>query len=196
MEHDLSKAELRAEISARIAELPEEYIRISDIELAKAVEALPEFASARNIMIYYSVGREAGTHGIAAAALSAGKTVAFPHCERGGLMRARVVAGLDELRPAMLGIPAPSGDAPVIPAESLDLIVVPALAYDMGGYRLGYGGGYYDRYLSATPAFTVGMVRERLLAEELPREAHDVAVKCLVTECRVYRSELIAVRTR
>jgi 5-formyltetrahydrofolate cyclo-ligase len=64
----------------------------------------------------------------------------------------------------------------------LELIIVPALTYDRMGYRLGYGGGYYDRYLLNIPAFTVGMARERLVRDALPRESHDVAMKCLATE--------------
>jgi 5-formyltetrahydrofolate cyclo-ligase len=82
----------------------------------------------------------------------------------------------------MLNIPAPPDTAPIIAPEELDLVIVPALAYDSAGYRLGYGGGYYDRYLHDIPAFTVGLARERLIVGELPTEQHDIAVKCVVTE--------------
>jgi len=100
-------------------------------------------------------------------------------------MEARIVYDLSELQPAMLGIPAPAGTAPVIAPETLDLIIVPALTYDRAGFRLGYGGGYYDRYLFGIPAFTLGLARERLIEAELPKEPHDVAVKCVITECGI-----------
>ena len=100
-------------------------------------------------------------------------------------MEARVVRSLDELAPSMLGIPAPPDTAKLLAPEELDLIFVPALAYDAFGYRIGYGGGYYDRYLHDLSAYTVGLARERLLREILPVEPHDIAVKCVIMEDRV-----------
>ena len=97
-------------------------------------------------------------------------------------MHAGVAGRLEELSPEVLGIPAPKESAVRLDPDELDLIIVPAITFDRSGYRLGYGGGYYDRYLAQTKAFTVGLARERLVKEELPREAHDIAVKCLITE--------------
>ena len=176
------KVELRKKIREKIAALPDDYIAASDNGLLLRVTTLKEFIAARNIMIYCSVEREPATWEIIKAAMSMGKTVALPLCYRGGVMDARAISDLADLRPAMLGIPAPPDTAPVIAPEELDLIIVPALMFDMSGYRLGYGGGYYDRYLSGTGAFTVGLARERLITDTLPREPHDIAVKCLVTE--------------
>ena len=176
------KAELRKKIADEISSLPEDYITASDMELSRMVISLKEFIDARNIMIYCSVKREPTTLEIAKTALAMGKTTAFPLCYRGGIMHAHAVSSLGELRPAVLGIPAPPDSAPLISPEELDLIIVPALTYDKDGYRLGYGGGYYDRYLPGLSACTVGLARQRLMRTELPREPHDVAVKCIVTE--------------
>ena len=185
MEHEL-KALLRRQVYKEISNLPDDYLDDSDMELFIRFASLDEFAAARNIMTYYSVKREPATQSIAKAALSMGKTVAFPYCYRGGIMQARVVSSLDELRPAMFGIPAPPDTAPIITPEELDLIIVPALTYDSHGYRLGYGGGYYDRYLDGVTAFTAGLARGRLIKDELPKEPFDVAVKCVITEERVF----------
>ena len=179
------KAELRRQISEDISALPDDYLADSDIALYRQIISLPEFSSARNIMLYYSVKREPDTHAIAEFALRAGKTVAFPLCYRGGIMKPLIVGDLGELRPAMLNIPAPPDTAVQISPEDLDLIIVPALAYDINGYRLGYGGGYYDRFLLSSPAYTVGLSRERLMKRNLPVEPHDIAVKCVVTEERI-----------
>ena len=178
------KEELRIRLKAKITAMPDDYIALSDRGLARNVVSLDEFAAARNIFLYFSVEREPDTREIAKIALQMGKTVAFPLCFRGGLMSARVVKDLNELHPAMLGIPAPPIDAPAIGPDDLDLIIVPALAYDEEGYRIGYGGGYYDRYLSGFQAHTVGLARERLMEVALPREPHDVAVERVVTEER------------
>jgi len=184
---NIIKDELRNRLREEIAAFDEDYIANSNNELFLHVSSLKEFVAARNIMVYHSVEREPGTLLIAKAALSSGKTVSFPFCFRGGKMQARAVTDLSELRPAMLGIPAPPDTAPIIAPEELDLVIVPALTYDSAGFRLGYGGGYYDRYLHDIPAFTVGLARERLIMDELPREQHDIAVKCVVTECAVRR---------
>ena len=180
------KAKLRTTLRAEIAALPGEYISESDRGLFLQVASLKEFNNARNIMIYHSVEREPDTVAIIKAALSAGKTVALPYCLRGGVMQARVIRGLAELKPAMLGIPAPAPLAPLIAPDRLDMVIVPALTYDRDGYRLGYGGGYYDRFLAAVTAYTVGLARVRLIKDKLPREPHDVAVKNVITESGIY----------
>ena len=177
-----TKTELRKILRDEIAALPGGYIAESDAGLFRQLTSLKEFISARNIMMYYSVKREPDTVLIAKAALSGGKNLSFPYCLGGGIMQARVVRSLSELKPAALRIPAPTSVAPVIAPEELDLVVVPALTYDRAGYRLGHGAGYYDRFLRCTLAYRVGLAREMLIRDELPRQSHDVAVKCVVSE--------------
>ena len=181
------KNELRRQMRDEIDGLPSGYIDESNDGIFRKLATLDEFIRARSIMLYYSVEREPSTHKIAQAALDMGKIVAFPYCYLGGKMEARAIKSLDELVPAMLKIPAPSKSSAVIGPEEIDLIIVPALTYDRDGFRLGYGGGYYDRYLCDIFSFTVGIARERLLKIELPREEHDVAVHCLVTEDKITR---------
>jgi len=178
----MRKSDLRRQILEEIEALPDDYIVASDSSLFFQVTSLVEFRDARNIMLYHSVKREPDTIRIAETAFSMGKNVSFPYCLKGGLMQARTVLRLDDLIPAVLGIPAPPDSAELIEPDELELIIVPAITYDKAGYRLGYGGGYYDRYLARTRAFTVGLARARLVKDELPREPHDIAVKLLVTE--------------
>jgi len=182
----LLKSELRKIVTNEINALPEEYIEASNKGILQQLLSLEEYKNAKCIMLFCSVGREPDTLELTKSALGSGKTVAFPYCFKGGIMQAREVKDLSELRPAVLGIPAPSAEASVIPPEKLDLIIVPALAFDKGLYRLGYGGGYYDRYLSGIKACTIGLARQRLLRDKVPREAHDVAVNCLVTEEKIF----------
>ena len=81
----------------------------------------------------------------------------------------------------------PAADAPRMEPENGGVIIVPALAFDRSGYRMGQGGGYYDRYLSARNLFSVGIGRSCLLCDSVLRESHDKPVSCLVTETGVYR---------
>jgi 5-formyltetrahydrofolate cyclo-ligase len=183
------KQTLRRELTEQIAALPDEYITASDNEIFERVIALPEFRRATTIFAYYSVKREPDTHRIIDCALSLGKTVALPESLPQGVMVARRVTADDisKLQPGRMGIPSPPGDAEEIAPSDFDLIIVPAVTFDREGFRLGYGGGYYDRYLPKTTAFTVGLARERILRESVPREAHDVSARCLVTDANIRR---------
>jgi 5-formyltetrahydrofolate cyclo-ligase len=84
-------------------------------------------------------------------------------------------------------IPEPDDAAPRLEPCPGDLILVPALTFDRNGYRLGQGGGYYDRFLSAHDLFSVGLARDVLLLDDVPRESHDQCVSCLVTESCILR---------
>ncbi|MCL2391096.1 MAG: 5-formyltetrahydrofolate cyclo-ligase [Oscillospiraceae bacterium] len=180
------KTELRKLVAEEIAALPDDYITLSDKGILTHVLSLKEFTAAKSIMLYCSIGNEPDTLALAKAALAAGKNVAFPFCLKKGIMQAHHVRSLNELKPALLGIPAPPESSPIIERDKLDLIIVPALIFDKARYRLGYGGGYYDRYLDGINAYTVGITRHRLLRDEVPRAPHDVAVDCLVTEEQVF----------
>ena len=177
---------MRKQLGEEIAILPEDYISDSDSGIFLRLVSLSVFVEARNIMTYHSVKKEPDTIKIFKTALLMGKTVSFPYCLKGGIMQARAVNSLNELKPAVLGIPAPPDTAPVIAPDDLDLVIVPALTYDLTGNRIGYGGGYYDRYLNGIRAFTVGLARERLIRRELFVEPHDIPVKCVVTEERIF----------
>ena len=178
---------LRAELMKREAELPPEYIAASNEGIAKNLLSLPEFQAAKSIMFFYSIWNEPDTIWLMEQALLLGKTVTLPETLKGGIMKARVVAHLDELKPAVFNIPAPTQDMPELAPEALDFVLVPSVAYDRQGYRLGHGGGYYDRFLLRTGAFKCGIAREKMLINAAPRGKYDVAVNCLVTENEIFR---------
>nr|WP_254606012.1 5-formyltetrahydrofolate cyclo-ligase [Deinococcus sp. JMULE3] len=76
----------------------------------------------------------------------------------------------------------PPADAPQVPLDTVDAILLPGLAFDQAGVRLGYGGGFYDRLLPAFRGVTVGVIQDALLVPELPRDPHDGPAQWLVTE--------------
>ena len=163
-------------------EVGETYLRSCDRPIAERFFSLPEYRAARTVMLYVGVGPEPNTRPLIERALLDGKTVALPRVYGHGIMRAHKIGSLLELVPGALGILEPTENSPVIPPNHIDLIVVPGLAFSRDGRRLGHGGGYYDRFLAACPAFIVGLCRERLLMDDLPVEAHDIPVRCLITE--------------
>ena len=80
------------------------------------------------------------------------------------------------------GMLEPGEGCPLVPQEEIELILVPGLCFDRLGYRLGQGGGYYDRYLAGYGGTTVGLCRREVLQERVPREEHDRQVDLLVTD--------------
>lgn len=178
------KAALRKEILEQSDALAIDYLVKSDCGIFDIITNLPEFESARTIFSYYSIGREPDTIKIMEYALKTGKTVTLPVCFKGGIMEARAVESLDELSESWYHLLEPLSSTRVFAPSELDFIIVPALAFDLEGYRLGRGGGYYDRFLIKTEAFTAGITRECFIREALPREEHDMPVRCVVTEKR------------
>ncbi len=154
--------------------------------------ALPEMAAAHWVHFYVSTGSEVETRGMIAHALMQKKRVTVPRVDVAGgrLELFEIESTVRDLVPGFHGILEPRGDgrAPVA-ATQMELLVVPGVAYDAAGNRIGRGGGYYDRLLMelrdrvpiVAPAF------ECQIVERLPAEDHDQPVEIIVTEKRVIR---------
>ncbi len=156
----------------------------SDRLLFQRFLALPQLADCRSLLLYYGVGSEPDTAQLLEPLSLLGKALALPHCLPEGGMEARRYCGPDRLSPGSFGIPEPHMDCPVVRREDLSLILVPGLCFDEHGFRLGHGGGYYDRYLAGFDHLTVALCRDRLLFPSLPVETHDCPVHIILTESR------------
>lgn len=188
------KAELRASLAARRAEIPAEARPAMEQAIRAQLTALPAWQAAPLIVGYASVRGEIDMTPLWRAAIAAGKRYALPCTLTGaseGQMAFRQLDFFDPsaLRPARYGIPEPTEDCPLLPLQALQgaLILVPGLAFDEDGYRIGYGGGYYDRFLADLAAqgvsvTTVGLVFARCRVPSLPHEAHDVPVDIVLDE--------------
>lgn len=176
------KAALRRELAVRRNALPDREAKSRAIE--KRVLALPEYLRADELLLYLSTGSEVDTWGLLEKALRQGKAVFAPRCLDGeGRMAFYRVKSREELKQGRFGIWEP--DPAVCPSwEGLDgaLCLVPGLAFDGAGYRLGYGKGYYDRFLAAHAVEAVGLCYEELLLPRLPRQPLDQRVGRLVTQ--------------
>lgn len=178
------KAQLRREAAARRDALHER--PASSAAICQRVIGLPAFQAATAIHCFLPMRSEVDTRPVIAAALATGKAVAVPVVGRDGAL---THSWIDTLDPAtfthgQLGTPRPRHLRPAaIGAWSLTL--VPLLAFDRAGYRLGYGKGYYDQLLAAAGGMSVGVAFacQELLA--LPREPHDLPLDCIVTDAEV-----------
>lgn len=136
-------------------------------------------------MAYYPIRSEVDLTAAVQWARGRGWTVALPRVEGPGQMSAVVVSRWDALRPGAFGIPEPQG-ASLNPRE-LDVILVPGAAFDRRGHRLGYGRGFYDRFLpDAVHARVAGAAYREQWVETLPTDPHDVPVQYVVVEQGVW----------
>jgi len=169
---------------------------LSSAERASASQAIaatlsqrPDFDSARVVLLTLPFGSEWDTRLLLAAALGRGKTVAAPRVNV-----ARRMLELHELRdaeadvcPGYRGIPEPRSECPKTALAAIDWILVPGVAFDAQGRRVGYGGGYYDRLLPTLPAsaLRVAGAFEVQIVDRVPTAPHDLALDTIVTEARV-----------
>ena len=162
--------------------LSSEEKRFIDCKISDNLLKSDLYRDAACIFCYVSTSDEIGTAAILEQALTDGKTLCVPLCGRAGEMSARRILSLDELKSGAYGIPEPSSGAPEIPPDEISLVIVPALSCDRNGYRLGYGKGFYDRYLSEFSGCTIGVVYSDYILPEVPRGRFDVSVDILLTE--------------
>ncbi|HVZ81849.1 MAG TPA: 5-formyltetrahydrofolate cyclo-ligase [bacterium] len=152
----------------------------------------PEFDAARHIGAFFSVGTEINTYPILEGILQEGKKLYLPRLVKDQNRFDFVqVADFEHLSPGPFGIQEPSGGHPTATAE-LDLVLVPGLAFDPRGHRLGFGLGFYDRVLPhlRPGALSLGVGYGFQMVEHLPEDPHDIPLKALLTEKGfIYRKE-------
>lgn len=165
--------------------------RLSSL-LTERLRTLPEITAARDILLYLALPAEVRVEGLAEAADGDARRWYAPRCADPGRRLAiyPYTPGRTPLRPGPFGIPEPD---PALAAEAdpgaLDAIVVPALLLSEAGDRLGYGGGYYDRFLPRRAAHctAIGVLPDALVLPDLPRDPWDQPLDVIVTETRLLR---------
>ena len=179
------KKQLRSNIRKTLAAIPQEELTRSDDALFARFLALPQVQQAKTIFAFWGIpGKEPETARMIQTLVSQGKRVGLPRMLPGRQMEVRLYDPDRPLVPAAFGILEPPADAPLLPRADIGLALVPAVCYDRRGFRLGFGGGYYDRWLSGFSGVTVGLCRDCVLQEHVPIEDHDRRVEFLLTESR------------
>ena len=188
------KASLRRYFSDLRRGLTPDERHAAETAMYEKLFSLPAWREAPVICGYVSVRGELNTDPILQRAAAEGKTVALPVTVTGAdegrmVFRALPNGDFSRLTPARFGIPEPDESCPPLTGDGFTraLILIPALAFDENGYRLGYGGGYYDRFLSflreaEIPYTAVGLTYAVCRATALPREAHDIPVHIILDE--------------
>lgn len=180
------KAKLRGEMIARRDALPQtERDRIAQ-SLVGVLAAMPQFTAARAVLATMAIGSEWSTRALLDRAVAARKTVVLPRLTPQRRLALHSVSDLDRhLVPGVWKIPEPDPDrCPEFAIQDVDFALVPALAADLAGFRLGYGAGYFDKLLATRGArpFCVTALPAGFIVDSLPHEPHDVAVDVVVDE--------------
>lgn len=172
-----SKKELRALVSKLKKQHTRAELQAESESIAARLQACPLFSSARTVLLYYSLPDEPDTHKIISEA-SKSKTIVLPVVTGDTTMELRVYSGEDSLAQGAFNIMEPQG-APFEDISSIDLAVIPGVAFDKKGNRLGRGKGYFDRFLADLKRAgvpTIGVCFSFQKFDTIPAEPHDIAV--------------------
>lgn len=169
------KKTLRKETIAAMKRLPESVKTQADEQLTQRLLELPAFQEAKTLATYLSMGHEFSTASLIQAALELGKRVCVPRTYPQGRMEF-VEYDPDILEKTRFGLLEPNEKGKLVDQAEIDLIHVPGLVFQSKGYRIGYGGGYYDRYLADFAGKTVSTIYSIQQGDFQP-EAFDQAVQ-------------------
>lgn len=186
-----AKKEVRRQVLSMRAHLTEEERRFKSMAIEERVLGLPEFEKAKTVMLFLNFRDEVITTGLAEQTLSLGKQLILPRCAPAGVLIPAMIEDLSQdIELGMWGIREPKKDTlretdPLI----IDLIIIPGAAFDLQGNRLGYGGGYYDRFFArlrpSVPRVAIGF--ETQILPQVPVDLHDQKMTILITEEGVRR---------
>ena len=184
------KRSLRARCKQERATLDEGQKRQLDEAIFANFLSMREYNECRLLLAYVSMDIEVDTHLLIDRALSDGKKVAVPYCKTDSHMEFYYINSMDELVPSTFGVlePEPQPER-ICKAEKLDeaICIVPALCFDCKGYRLGFGKGYYDRFLSRFSAISIGLAYSFQMRKSLRKSQYDRPVDIVVTDEKIQR---------
>jgi len=179
------KREIRRRILTLRNAMPPGSIAVKSGEIVRRLTELREIRNSSTLMVFLSFGSEILTDDLIRWGWEEGKRIVVPLCRpEGRELTPCLVNGFDELEAGHYGIREPKADRLlVVPPGEIDAVLVPAVAFDRRGYRVGYGGGYYDRFLPKVPhAVRIGAAFACQIVPEVPIDLYDVQVERIATE--------------
>lgn len=166
--------------------MSQDFINITSKQIQDNLRKVDFFRNARSVGAYYSIGSEVKTHDILQEILKSGKEIALPKVVKKDLVFKKINS-ISDLEEGNFSVMEPKDNCQEI--KKIDVIIVPAIALTRIGYRLGYGFGYYDRYLSGKKSKTIALSYSKQIIKSFPYSDHDVRIDCIVTEDEVIMSK-------
>lgn len=175
----MDKKELRAKIRQQKRAMTEEQIVRASARLGELFVQTAQYQNAKTIYGYLPYNQEVRTVPMLEQALRDGKKVAVPKCY-GDEMRFIYMDDLNQVAPGYANIPEPIADEPIADDKTA-LVLMPGMAFTKNGDRMGYGGGFYDKFLASEPEHpTVALCYDFQMVESLPTEEYDIPVDCVL----------------
>ena len=190
------KAEVRQACLCQRTSLGEQERKRKSLIIQQKLMDLPEFQLAKTVMLFLNFREEAETTALAEAMIAGEKRLILPRCAPHGILLPIEVRDLNQdIEPGTYGIREPKLTLGVVEPSEIDLIIVPGSGFDLQGNRLGYGGGYYDRFFMLLnpliPKIALGF--ECQIIPEVPIDQHDAKMTMLITENGVYNFKSSAI---
>ncbi|WP_338789078.1 5-formyltetrahydrofolate cyclo-ligase [Metabacillus sp. FJAT-53654] len=183
----MDKKHLRTLIKQRLAEMSEETFRHYSKDIHQQLFSLQSWKESHTIAVTISNGREVDTTNIIERAWQDKKRIVVPKCDpKTNTMEFRQITSFDQLERVFFGLLEPKVlETEKVSPNQIDLMIIPGICYDRRGYRIGYGGGYFDRYLTHYKNDTLSLAFSMQIVEKVPTEPHDLPVSTIITECGV-----------
>ena len=178
----VQKKILREEALQKRLLFTDDYIKQASLSIISKLLTLDEYENANTIFCYIDFKNEVKTELLIKDVLEKKKTLCVPLCYKDGQMTARKITSLSDLKPGKYGILEPHEDTKIIQPNEIDLCIVPCVCADKEGYRIGYGGGYYDRFLPMTSCPSILLCYKKLICNNVPKENHDIKASILITD--------------
>ena len=173
---------LREKMLAKRAHIPAAKREKANRRMADLMISLPEYQKADTIFVYLSVNEEPDTHALIEDAWKRNKRVCVPKCESLGIMHAYEIRGFEDLQPGKYHIPEPKDGCGFVEQAKIKVNLVPCVCCDVAGYRLGYGGGFYDRWLNNSSVPSALLCFGEMIVPEVPRLDYDQRIDILVSD--------------
>lgn len=180
----MEKKQIRKELLKKRRELNVNHRTDYGYEICNALIRTEEYQNARTIMSFLSMEDEVDLSYFDFCAYQDNKTLAYPVIISKGVMDAYIPDMFGSFETNRFGIREPIlSKSSYLSPDRIDLVIVPMLGFDKSGYRIGYGGGYYDRFLlQTTNAFKMGVCYQELMCETLPVSENDVKLNAIITQ--------------
>ncbi len=182
------KKELRREVLLRRNALSPDWVNSQSAIIVQSLTCWEPFLQAKNVMLYLAMPGEPQMDELILFALANGKQVSVPFLtEKFGYMQSAAITGLQELKKGKLNLRVPDEQNMIIvEPETIDFVLVPGVAFDLAGNRLGMGAGYYDRFLARIPQVcTLGIAWNFQILPSIVSQEHDIPVQYVVTEEKI-----------
>jgi 5-formyltetrahydrofolate cyclo-ligase len=187
----LEKKQIRSYIVGIKHTLDDDTLLSNSKAVTDKILNLPQYKAAEKVFIFCSINREIDTKFIIQDALANNKIIALPKVDNNEMIFHKV-KGFDELNDGFFGVREPSIFSPIVKYTENSIVIVPGVAFDNNLNRLGYGGGYYDRFFHKNPkAFKVAIAHDFQILDSIKVDDHDVKVDMLVTEKRIISTDQI-----